>query len=71
MLDYLQDILMILLILFYFGVTIYLIYTTHIRFKKDQEFWENEKKFWENMQIKSEEELKQLEQSTKKDEKSQ
>ena len=69
MLDYLQDILMIFLILFYFGVMVYLIYITHTRYKEEQEFWKKEKKFWEDMRIKSEEDLKQLEQSTKKDEK--
>lgn len=53
MLDYIQDILLIILILFQFVVMAYLLYTTHKRYKADSQFWKQQEEI-------SEEFLKQL-----------
>lgn len=53
MLDYIQDILLILLIMFQFVVMGYLLFTTHQRYKEDKKFWKKQDEI-------SEEFLKQL-----------
>lgn len=53
MLDCIQDVLLIILILFQFIVMAYLLYTTHKRYKADSQFWKQQEEI-------SEEFLKQL-----------
>lgn len=53
MLDCIQDVLLIILILFQFVVMAYLLYTTHKRYKADSQFWKQQEEI-------SEEFLKQL-----------
>lgn len=53
LIENIQSILLIILIIFQFGVMGYLLYTNHVKFKEDKKFWKKQEEI-------SEEFLKQI-----------